>query len=112
MCWTVEGQNWEACSDASLSMRPTPGTYGIDPAAVPVPAIPSRTRTTTDGDSCMLPTVYQVRPARDPGGARRPPPGCSALQWLPALCRLRSCVRAWPRLTRSRIALSSGGDHR
>lgn len=59
MCWTVEGQNWEVCSDASLAARPSPGTYGIDPAAVPVPAVPVRARTTADGDSCMLPTVYQ-----------------------------------------------------
>lgn len=42
-------------------LQPKPAELGLEASAVPVPVVPVHSRTTTSGEACRLPTVYEVR---------------------------------------------------
>ena len=42
-----------------VAEQPQPGDLGVGASAVPLLAIPVNIRSTTDGDTCQLPVVYQ-----------------------------------------------------
>lgn len=61
LCWGQDSHAWEACPADLMQQQPEPGALGVSAAAAALPVVHARLRATTSGDSCRLPTVYQVR---------------------------------------------------
>jgi len=56
-CWGEGSMTWAPCAEDALTTAPDPGDLGVGADAVPIINLKQRSRRTTDGETCVLPTV-------------------------------------------------------